>query len=58
MTKQEALNKLSELEEFFFYLEKNPGDMSEFYLSIMELHHNIRAGLEKWHRITGCTITR
>ena len=54
MSYQEAMNKLADLEEFFYYLMINPGDLGEMYSSVQEMHHNTKALLEKWHRMTGC----
>ena len=56
MNRQEAMNALAELEEYFFYKKNNPQDLAEMYFSLDEIHHNIKAILEKWHRMTGCKV--
>jgi hypothetical protein len=56
MNRQEVMNTLAELEEYFFYKKNNPGDLSEMQASLEEIHHNIKAELERWHRMTGCKI--
>lgn len=55
MTEQEVLNKLSELEEYFFYLKNNRAQLKDD-ISINAIHQDIKKSLERWHRYTGLTI--
>jgi hypothetical protein len=51
---QEVFNKLSELEEFFYYKAKNPTELAPFAATLDRLHQEARDLLLQWHNLTGC----
>lgn len=56
MTNQEAFDKLSELEEFFFYKLRNPQELdNEYFRPILhEMHEEVKTLVRQWHNLTGC----
>lgn len=54
MDNRKALNTLSELEEFFYYLKQNPEGLN--YSDVEKIHNAINTALIEWHRLTGLTI--
>lgn len=54
MSNKEVINKLSELEEFFFYTVSNtPEELKPFWRVLVEMHTNCRVMTAQWHNITG-----
>ena len=56
MNAQEVLNRLSELEEYFFYKKNDPRELEQSKEEIEQMHKNIKSLLNQWHNLTGCTI--
>ena len=56
MNNQEVMNALSDIEEFFFYKKNNPMELSSCEADLKQMHADIKALLEKWHKITGLRI--
>ena len=52
MSEQEVFNKLSELEEYFYYRLQNPKGLP--FDALARLHDEINAAMLKWHELTGC----
>jgi hypothetical protein len=53
---QEVLEKLSELEEFFFYKKNNPEELAPFFLRLAEMHTSVKTLLCQWATLTGLKI--
>lgn len=53
---QEVLEKLSELEEFFFYKKKNPEELEPFSRILFEMHTSVKTLLCQWATLTGQKI--
>ena len=61
MDEQEAFNKLTELEEFFFYRRLREDRESDEREALDEIHSKIKSALNQWHDLTGYkyeTLTR
>ena len=56
MNAQEVLNRLSELEEYFFYKKNDPRELEQSKEELKQMHKNIKSLLNQWHNLTGCTI--
>ena len=56
MNAQEVLNRLSGLEEYFFYKKNDPRELEQSKEELEQMHKNIKSLLNQWHNLTGCTI--
>ena len=56
MNAQEALNRLSELEEYFFYKKNDPRELEQSKEELEQMHMNIKSLLNQWHNLTGYTF--
>ena len=61
MTKQQALNTLSELEEYFFYAPISAYNLDEIdeatTKALDAIHADIKDALTRFHELTGLTLT-
>ena len=56
MTNREALDKLQELEQFFFYKWCNADSFKDFRPELHQIHADIKTALAMWWKLTGTTI--
>ena len=56
MNAKDVLNRLSELEEYFFYKKNDPRELEQSKEELKQMHKNIKSLLNQWHNLTGCTF--